>query len=1139
MSTGYITVKVFTAEKAMPVQRAQVRIVDLRIALDQTIYTDQYGNAERIKVYAPERETSLKPQDITLPYETYNIEVVKDGYIPTIINNVPIFPGVVSIQPVAMMPQPQGEKFASLVNNFELPPNGLLLKGEKPPTSAPETYNPLQTKPVFIPEIIRVHLGEPGSDDKTVLVPFTDYIKNVASSEIYATWPKESLQANILAFISYALNRIYTGFYPAKGYNYDVTANPNHDPYYVDGRNIYGNISDMVDEIFNEFIRRVGFNEPLLANYCNGVTTRCEGLSQWGSVTLANQGKTAEDIVKYYYGNVQTEKTQEISGVEKKYPGKLIRLGDVGPNVMAIQQQLNQIGKTYNNIPDIPVENGNFDAYTQDAVRAFQKQFNLSPDGIVGKKTWYQLAFVYNAAQRLLVLSRNRKDITVPEKAPDTTLKEGDKGANVRLLQYLLNAVSVFYNSVFPVEEDGTFSKNTTNSVNSFQKTFSLAQTGTVDAATWNALLDVYRGIEEQAGAVMDMLAGSRRSGAEEQARQGREQEAAPRPMGTTGPGAGAPAESRGETGPGRGAEAGGGMRSARSGEGMQAAGLGGDQRITEAMDYANGVYPFGNRGQINMAYSSDILDYIPETYPVGEDMRSTGTESGMKEEQMGNRHLTGATGAGQNEMPETDDETGISRGGKWRTQPGETIRGSGMTGGQTGGVPPKEDAMPKGGYSQQMYTPGMMDDETGISGSGAGRTQPRGQMRESSVTGRKSGGMESKPESGPQGIRSYQMYTPGMTDDSSGTAGGGAGGMQQGTQRAQDEDMNEKPARSGTKGMGGQMQEQDMTGGQTGGMQQKEGSPQGSYSYQLYTPGIMDTRTGIPGGGTGGRMREQDMTEGQSMGMQSQFDRMMPRTSTFQMYNPWIMDDQAGGTPFGPLTDSMGSEERQADSFNFDNEPFNYTPWMPRQGGAGFEADGAQSGRQVFEYYEPEGVTDAGRESGTDSMRGMRAGPTGVQPETTQQGPAGMQSQRMRMPGGTPPQSLGQIYQMRMQPGTPPGMARERAEEPARTGTSDQMECPPLPMVNPPFQNKVLKIGSKGKDVQLMQEYLSYIALSLKRYKKITNELKVVVNDGIYGIDTTDAVIRFQNRYEMPVNGVIDAPTWEKIVEVYNTPCD
>ncbi len=1032
MSTGYITVKVFTAEKAIPVQRAQVRIIDLRIALDQTMYTDQYGNAERIKVYAPEKETSLKPQDITLPYETYNIEVVKDGYIPTIINNVPVFPGEISLQPVAMMPQPRGQKFASLVNNFELSPNGLLLKGQKQPSSAPETYNPLQTKPVFIPEVIRVHLGEPGSDDKTVLVPFVDYVKNVASSEIYATWPTESLQANILAIISYALNRIYTGFYPSKGYNYDITADPDNDPYYVDGRNIYWNINDMVNEIFNKYIKRIGFNEPLLANYCNGITTRCEGLSQWGSVTLANQGKKADDILKYYYGNVQLEMTQDIQGVEKKYPGKLIRLGDVGQNVMVIQQQLNQISKTYNNIPDIPVENGNFDAYTQDAVRAFQKQFNLSPDGIVGKKTWYQLAFVYNAARRLLDLSKKSRNIKVPESAPSSTLKEGSTGADVRLLQYLLNAASVFYNSVFPVEENGTFDKATKDSVNSFQKTFSLSQTGTVDGATWNALLNVYQGIEDQAGAVFDLLGENRGQREKEQsgqsAQEGGQDQMQKRNQGTSigTKRPGAAAEGRGETaGMRMGVQS--GVQTPGSGAEPQGAGTQSNQsRIAETMNYAGGIYPLGNRGQINMAYSSDILDYIPDTY-AGRDEQDTimpgisPFESDIRE--------TGEFGIGKYETYEKDDQTGISRGGKWKTQPDGQKR---------------------------------EDGQSNILRDGTGRMQRGGQkMQKDGVTENKTGGMQPRAGTTPQEPVFNQMYTPNMPD----------------------------------------------------------GKPEDT------SPG-----TGMPQSGK----------------------------AEFQMYNPWIADDRMAGKEYdsGPSMtrrfhtwtndDRTGDQMSKSGTNESEMKPFDYMPWtkqsgdrQPETGNRQPETGSRQPETQAFEYYyEPEDTMDMDR-----GTRGMQTGPTAPQPERgSQQGTTGPLNQRMqtRMPGGMPYQPLGQIYQMRSAPGNvPPESPHQGRMEPPRTGTSDQMECPPLPIVNPPYQNKVLKIGSRGKDVQLMQEYLSYIALSLMRYKKITNELKVVVNDGIYGIDTTDAVIRFQNRYEMPVNGIIDAPTWAKIVEVYNTPCD
>ncbi len=910
MSTGYITVKVFTAEKAMPVPKAQIRIVDLRIALDQTIYTDSYGNAERIKVYAPDKATSLKPQDISLPYETYNVEIMKEGYIPTVINNVPVFAGETCLQPVSMIPQPEGQNFANLVNNIDIPPNGLQLKTERRLVS--QAAGTPQLKQVVIPEYIRVHLGEPDSEEKTILVPFCEYVKNVASSEIYSTWPKESLIANILAIISFALNRIYTGYYTSQGKDFDITSMPDRDPYFVEGRNLYANICDLVDGICNKYIKRTGLEEPLLANYCNGITNRCEGISQWGSVTLANQGQSADDILKYYYGNVQTETAKDIKGVEKKFPG-ILRVGDIGENVMALQKQLNQIGKTYGNIPPIPKENGNYDGPTHDAVIAFQKQFNLQPDGIVGEKTWYQIAFAYNNVKRLQNLSRMRREITVPSAAPGTALRAGSTGGEVRLLQYLLSAAGVFYNSVLPVDVTGTYDQSTEKAVRSFQKTFALPQTGVADKTTWNALLNVYKGIEQQVGAVLDNLQNSVGQHAESGERKTLPESPGPEMRRF------APAEQTGrremerrrtEENMGRGP----GREDARSVD---------EERIRAAMNYADMEYKLPPRSMVNMAYSADIKDYVPDG----------GLHKGLDF--------------------------------LWtRGQPAEQIKtpSGSKTGGKDFNQTRTEDVKPAGTSFQ--YTPWIVESQAAPFADGRADRQDEYGPRE--------GGQDADTQ------------------------------MRDGWDTDMSQSREEPPAKS-------------------------------------WTP--MDDTVG--------------------MGRQTPYS-----------YMPANMDDEMMFTRPGTKV----------------------TPGRPMSEPERMGADQA-GGR--------------GRDSQQLTQRG-------------EQPRQGRQAYPIRMPGAMPS-------------GTP---SQPGAVLPGDDG-DEEYTCPDPPLADPVYPNATLKIGSKGKDVQLMQEYLSYIALSLIRYKLITNEMKVIVNDGIYGIDTTDAVIRFQNRYEMPVNGVIDAATWAKIIEVYNNPCE
>ena len=243
----------------------------------------------------------------------------------------------------------------------------------------------------FIPEQITVHLGTPSSNAPNVTVPFSDYVKNVASSEIYPTWDEDALRANILAIVSFALNRVYTEFYRSRGYDFDITNSTAFDQYFVNGRSFFDNVSRIVDELFNDYLRRPGFVEPLAAKFCNGTTVTCEGLSQWGSQNLAQQGYNANQIIRSYYGNVETVVNAPIRGNTSSYPGTPLRVGSSGPNVVVIQTELNRISQNYPAIPKIPVVDGIFGPQTESAVRKFQEVFNLTPDGIVGKATWYAL----------------------------------------------------------------------------------------------------------------------------------------------------------------------------------------------------------------------------------------------------------------------------------------------------------------------------------------------------------------------------------------------------------------------------------------------------------------------------------------------------------------------------------------------------------------------------------------------------------------------------------------------------------------------------------------------------------------------------------------------------------------------------
>lgn len=348
----------------------------------------------------------------------------------------------------------------------------------------------------FIPQTITVHLGSPNSNAPNVTVSFSDYIKNVASSEIYPTWDESALRANILAITSFALNRIYTEFYRSRGYDFDITNSTAFDQYFVNGRSYFENIAALVDELFNDYLRRPGFVEPLAAKFCNGTTVTCEGLSQWGSQNLAQQGYTANQILRSYYGNIETVLNAPIRGNTSSYPGSPLRLGSTGPNVVIIQTSINRIAQNYPAIPKIPVVDGIFGPKTEASVREVQRIFGLTPDGIVGPATWYLLVRLYTAVTSLSELRSKGQQFYAIEWSPPNSLQVGDSGTKIRFLQYMLQTLSSFISEIPPVVIDGIYGSSTRNAVLAAQRRFRLPETGTVDAVTWNAIYNQYSGIE-------------------------------------------------------------------------------------------------------------------------------------------------------------------------------------------------------------------------------------------------------------------------------------------------------------------------------------------------------------------------------------------------------------------------------------------------------------------------------------------------------------------------------------------------------------------------------------------------------------------------------------------------------------------
>lgn len=350
----------------------------------------------------------------------------------------------------------------------------------------------------FIPETITVHLGSPDSNAANVTVSFPEYVKNVASSEIFPTWPENSLRANIYVITTFALNRIYTEWYRSRGYDFDITSSTQYDQKFINGREIFENISRLVDELFNDYVRRQGTVEPMFTAFCNGTTVTCSGLSQWGTVTLANQGRTPYEILQYYYGeDIDIVKNAPVKTSMPSFPGLALEVGSAGNDVKSLQIYLNRISRNYPAIPKIPAADGIFGAATEEAVREFQQIFGLNPTGIVNESTWYKITYIYTSVKRIAELNSEGVRLDEISRQYVDEIRMGMQTVEVSVLQYYLAVIGAYYESVTPVDITGYFGEETEKSVKSFQRVFGLPQTGVVDRTTWNDINRAYMGIVE------------------------------------------------------------------------------------------------------------------------------------------------------------------------------------------------------------------------------------------------------------------------------------------------------------------------------------------------------------------------------------------------------------------------------------------------------------------------------------------------------------------------------------------------------------------------------------------------------------------------------------------------------------------
>ena len=405
---GRLQVQVQPVGQTRPVSGAQVSISytgDPESTVEQ-LTTNDNGQTETIDLAAPPLEYSLQPSEVQ-PYSEYTLRISAPGYEPLTIAGTEILPETTALQEVRLRPLQATERFRNIV----IPAHTLY--GTYPPKIAEAEIKPVnQTgeivlSRVVVPEFVIVHDGSPMDTTATdYYIRYRDYVKNVASSEIYATWPRATITANVLAIMSFTLNRVYTEWYRNKGFDFTITSSTAFDHKWIYGRNIFETIGEVVDEVFANYLSRPNVKQPILTQYCDGDRVSCPNwMSQWGSKNLGDQGYDAIGILRSYYGyNMYINTAEEISGVPQSWPGYTLDIGASGEKVEQIQDQLNAISNNYPLIPKITVD-GSYGEGTQNAVKVFQDVFNLPQTGTIDYKTWYKIQEIYVGVTRIAELN--------------------------------------------------------------------------------------------------------------------------------------------------------------------------------------------------------------------------------------------------------------------------------------------------------------------------------------------------------------------------------------------------------------------------------------------------------------------------------------------------------------------------------------------------------------------------------------------------------------------------------------------------------------------------------------------------------------------------------------------------------------
>ena len=505
MAAGILRIQSYAARQSAPVDGVTVTVSGS--GFTTTFITGPSGGAADLEIDAPEEGYSLDEGNTTvLPYAVCDITAEKAGWRTVQIKGAQIFAGQVTLARLEMIPEVARAAPDGAVPPEEpvVIPTHLLFAGGggSGPTPGAQPAPRVLTA-VVIPKTITVHLGRPNESARNVTVSFRDYIANVASSEVYPTWPEQALRANIHCQISLALNRIYTEWYPSRGYSFNITGSPGVDQAYVHGRTVFDVMVRLTDELFNTYLRKAGTVNPYYAEYCDGKTVSCPGLKQWGTVSLANEGRSALSILRYYYGSsIETARTSNIAAIPQSYPGSPLRQGASGTSVYTLQRQLNRIAKDYPAFGKLTVD-GAFGPAMAETVKKFQRQFGLTADGVVGRSTWYKISYIYVSVKDLAELTsegETASGVLSDGAWGGVTLRTGSRGAAVEQLQFWLNTLSQYVSSIPSVTVDGVYGSGTAAAVRAFQRRYGLTADGVTGRATWEAVYAQFVSIQSDNG---------------------------------------------------------------------------------------------------------------------------------------------------------------------------------------------------------------------------------------------------------------------------------------------------------------------------------------------------------------------------------------------------------------------------------------------------------------------------------------------------------------------------------------------------------------------------------------------------------------------------------------------------------------